>query len=57
MMDQLSFASGPLYALLHEACYAQGCATRWAAERIRAEFAEFDPAVRGGLRRCTSPGR
>ena len=54
MMDQLSFASGPLYALLHEACYAQGCATRWAAERIRAEFAEFDP---GGLRRCTSPGR
>jgi pimeloyl-ACP methyl ester carboxylesterase len=47
MMDKLSFASGPLYALLHEACYAQGCATRWAAERIRAEFAEFDPAVRG----------
>src|SRR6266568_4050677 len=47
MMDQLSFASGPLYALLHEACYAQGCATRWAAERIRTEFAEFDPAVRG----------
>ena len=45
MMDQLSFASGPLYALLHEACYAQGCATRWAAERIRAEFAEFDPAA------------
>ena len=24
MMDQLSFARGPLYALLHEACYAQG---------------------------------
>jgi pimeloyl-ACP methyl ester carboxylesterase len=45
MMDQLSFASGPLYALLHEACYAQGCATRWAAERIRAEFAEFDPGA------------
>ena len=47
MMDELSFASGPLYALLHEACYAQGCATRWAAQRIRAEFAEFDPGVRG----------
>jgi hypothetical protein len=45
MMDQLSFARGPLYALLHEACYAQGCATRWAAQRIRAEFAEFDSAV------------
>ena len=34
---------GPLYALLHEACYAQGSgATRWAAQRVRAEFAEFD---------------
>jgi pimeloyl-ACP methyl ester carboxylesterase len=38
----LSFASAPLYALLHEACYAQGTATRWSAQRIRAEFAEFD---------------
>jgi pimeloyl-ACP methyl ester carboxylesterase len=45
MMNELSFAGGPLYALLHEACYAQGCATRWAAERIRAEFAEFDPGA------------
>jgi len=43
IINELSFASGPLYALLHEACYAQGCATRWAAERIRAGFAEFDP--------------
>jgi pimeloyl-ACP methyl ester carboxylesterase len=40
---QLSFAGAPLYALLHEACYAQGCATRWAAQRIRTEFGEFDP--------------
>ena len=40
---KLSFAPGPLYALLHEPCYAQGSATRWAAQRIRAEFAEFDP--------------
>jgi pimeloyl-ACP methyl ester carboxylesterase len=37
---------GPLYAVLHEACYAQGAgATRWAAQRLRAEFPEFDPAV------------
>jgi pimeloyl-ACP methyl ester carboxylesterase len=36
----------PIYALLHEACYAQGPgATRWAAERVRAEFPEFDPAA------------
>jgi pimeloyl-ACP methyl ester carboxylesterase len=40
----LSFASAPLYAVLHEACYAQGAATRWSAQRIRSEFAEFDAA-------------
>ena len=29
----------PIYAMLHEACYAQGPgATRWAAQRVRAEF-------------------
>jgi pimeloyl-ACP methyl ester carboxylesterase len=39
---RLSFSAGPIYALLHEACYAQGQATRWAAQRIRPEFAEFD---------------
>ena len=40
---RLSFATGPLYAALHEPCYAQGAATRWSAQRIRAEFGEFDP--------------
>jgi pimeloyl-ACP methyl ester carboxylesterase len=40
----LSYASAPLYALLHEPCYAQGAATRWSAQRIRAEFGAFDPA-------------
>jgi pimeloyl-ACP methyl ester carboxylesterase len=43
IMDELTFAAAPLYALLHEPSYAQGFATRWAAQRIRAEFAEFDP--------------
>ena len=47
MMNELSFANGPLYALLHEAAYAQGLATRWSAQRIRAEFGEFDPRVTG----------
>ena len=42
---QLSFAPAPLYAVLHEACYAQGAATRWAAQRIRDEFAEFGPGA------------
>jgi pimeloyl-ACP methyl ester carboxylesterase len=47
MMGQVSFATGPLYALLHEACYAQGQATRWSAQRIRAEYPEFGPGVSG----------
>ncbi len=38
----LTFAPGPLFGALHEACYAQGAATRWSAHRIRAEFGEFD---------------
>jgi pimeloyl-ACP methyl ester carboxylesterase len=42
---RLSFAAAPLYALLHEACYAQGGPTGWAAQRIRAEFPEFDAAA------------
>ena len=30
----MPFARNPIYAVLHEACYADGCATRWSAERI-----------------------
>jgi pimeloyl-ACP methyl ester carboxylesterase len=40
--DSLRYGSAPLYAVLHEACYAQGAATRWSAQRVRAEFPEFD---------------
>jgi pimeloyl-ACP methyl ester carboxylesterase len=39
----LSYASAPLYALVHEPCYAQGTATRWSAQRVRAEFGDFAP--------------
>ena len=42
--DHTSFLRAPLYAVLHEATYAQGPATRWAAQRVRAEFPAFDPA-------------
>ena len=45
VQTQLSFAGAPLYAILHEACYAQGTATNWAAYRVRAEFPEFDAAA------------
>src|SRR6266704_450137 len=37
----LTFAGGPLYAALHEACYAQQTATRWSANRIRERFPAF----------------
>jgi pimeloyl-ACP methyl ester carboxylesterase len=43
--SKLSFAAGPLYAVLHEPCYAQAAATRWSAQRILAEFGAFDPAA------------
>jgi pimeloyl-ACP methyl ester carboxylesterase len=40
--ERLSFARAPMYAVLHEACYAQGGATNWSAQRVRPEFPEFD---------------
>ena len=43
--ERTGFARAPLYAVLHEACYAQGAATRWAAQRVRAEFPAFNPAA------------
>ncbi|HEY4026051.1 MAG TPA: alpha/beta fold hydrolase [Candidatus Dormibacteraeota bacterium] len=42
-----SFAANPLYAVLHEPIYCQGAASRWAAERVRAEFPAFDPEPAG----------
>ncbi|MCX4831902.1 alpha/beta hydrolase [Streptomyces sp. NBC_01016] len=47
----LSYRSHPLYAVLHEAIYAQGGrATDWSAERVRGEFPQFDgeKALAGG---------
>ncbi|MEU0941708.1 alpha/beta fold hydrolase [Streptomyces canus] len=41
----LSYASHPLYALVHEATYGQDeRPTAWSAERVRAEFPQFDAA-------------
>ncbi|MFF4673375.1 alpha/beta fold hydrolase [Streptomyces sp. NPDC001279] len=38
-----SFAGHPLYALMHEAIYGQDeRPTAWSAERVRAEFPQFD---------------
>ncbi|HET9380933.1 MAG TPA: alpha/beta fold hydrolase [Streptomyces sp.] len=42
---QVSYAGHPLYALVHETIYAQDARpTAWAAERVRAEFPQFDAA-------------
>ena len=45
----LPFARNPIFCVLHESCYADGCSTRWSAERLRPR--EFDArAVHGGAR-------
>ena len=41
----VSFSTMPIFSVLHEACYAQRSATRWAAERVRSEFPEFEPSA------------
>lgn len=35
------FITNPIYALLHEAIYAEGYASQWSAHRVRDEFEEF----------------
>jgi len=42
---ETSFARNPLYAIVHEACYADGCATRWSAERLFPEEFASSPEL------------
>lgn len=44
MENVSSFETNPIYALLHEPLYCQAQAANWSAERVRAEFPEFEPA-------------
>ena len=39
--NSLNFDTNPIFTLLHEACYTQGFASSWSAERLRDEFPEF----------------
>jgi pimeloyl-ACP methyl ester carboxylesterase len=39
------FARNPLYALVHEACWADGGATRWSAERTMPDAYREDPTL------------
>jgi pimeloyl-ACP methyl ester carboxylesterase len=41
----LGYARNPLYALVHEACWADGGATRWSAERTMPEAFREDPTL------------
>ncbi|HEX4212076.1 MAG TPA: alpha/beta fold hydrolase [Candidatus Dormibacteraeota bacterium] len=50
LYQRFSFASRPLYAILHEACWCHGGASNWAAQRVRSEFPEFDFQPGGELR-------
>jgi pimeloyl-ACP methyl ester carboxylesterase len=45
-----AFTVNPLYMVLHEPCYCQGAAPRWAAHRLRAEFPAFDVEAGGPVR-------
>lgn len=42
------FARNPLYAAIHEACYASGCSTRWSAERLLPDEFRDDPTLLTG---------
>ena len=43
-----TFARNPLYAVIHEACYANGAATRWSAERVYPPEFDDDPSLLTG---------
>jgi len=44
----VDFARNPIYAVLHEACWADGGSTRWAAERVMpADFREQPELLTG----------
>jgi len=44
----LGFARNPLYAILHEACWADGGTTRWSAERVLPGAFETSPELLTG---------
>ena len=44
----LEFARNPLYAIIHEACYADGGATRWSADRVMPDAFRADPTLLTG---------
>lgn len=43
--DRVSFATNPLYAVMHESIYGQDDPTRWAAQRVRDALPQFAPSA------------
>jgi pimeloyl-ACP methyl ester carboxylesterase len=43
--DELGIARNPIYALLHEACWADGGVTNWSAERMRPAVFDDQPEL------------
>jgi pimeloyl-ACP methyl ester carboxylesterase len=39
--NAMPFNTNPIFTVLHESIYAQGSATRWSSERLRAAYPEF----------------
>lgn len=48
VVGALAFARNPIFAILQEACYADGFATRWAAERVLPEEYAADSTLLTG---------
>jgi pimeloyl-ACP methyl ester carboxylesterase len=46
--EAIPFARNPLYAILHESCYADGHATNWSAQRVMPDAYAGDPALMTG---------
>ena len=40
--NSLNFDTNPIFAILHEAIYCQGSASNWSAQRVLAEFPQFE---------------
>src|SRR5690625_4888796 len=47
--ERVSFATAPLYAVVHESIYGQSLPTRWAAQRVRDTLPQFAPSAEAPL--------
>jgi pimeloyl-ACP methyl ester carboxylesterase len=47
MLNQQSYQTNPIYAILHEAIYCQQQASQWSAERVRQQYPQYQ-YQRGG---------